>query len=247
MEAVPPDDVSARRAALWQNPPLAGVAARSVRAARAAPGLPLARTAEAAGASDDATAALGATLARSACARAAMLLCASPDALIQLFGLAHRACPPPRRRAAAESSNINISGAARAAGGWGAWASSRSDAAAAVPRLVRPRNRSTGPRSASPPLVLAGFARDIVYSVREQLAANRACPPAVLAGLVEDPAWQVRAVAACGCPKSCRGWSGGMLVFVDEAIAAGRSDESKGQRVVSRVVVGGGVSGRSLA
>ena len=51
----------------------------------------------------------------------------------------------------------------------------------------------------------------------------------------------------CGCPKSCRGWSGGLFVFVDEAIAAGRSDESKGQRVVSRVVVGGGVSGRSLA
>ena len=37
-----------------------------------------------------------------------------------------------------------------------------------------------------------------------------------------------------------------MFVFVDEAIAAGRSDESKGQRVVSRVVVGGGVSGWSL-
>ena len=37
-----------------------------------------------------------------------------------------------------------------------------------------------------------------------------------------------------------------MFVFVDEAIAAGRSDESKGQRVASRVVVGGGVSGRSL-
>ena len=51
---------------------------------------------------------------------------------------------------------------------------------------------------------------------------------------------------ACGCPKSCRGWSGGLFVFVDEAIAAGRSDGSKGQRVVSRVVVGGGASGRSL-
>ena len=48
---------------------------------------------------------------------------------------------------------------------------------------------------------------------------------------------------ACGCPKPCRGWAGGMLVFVDEAIAAGRSDESKGQRVLGRVVVGGGVSG----
>ena len=34
-----------------------------------------------------------------------------------------------------------------------------------------------------------------------------------------------------------------MFVFVDEAIAAGRSDESKGQRVVSRVVVGGGCVG----
>ena len=56
----------------------------------------------------------------------------------------------------------------------------------------------------------------------------------------------VVASGACGCPKSCRGWSGGLFVFVDEAIAAGRSDESKGQRVVSRVVVGGGVSGRSL-
>ena len=51
---------------------------------------------------------------------------------------------------------------------------------------------------------------------------------------------------ACGCPKSCRGWSGGMFVFVDQAIAAGRSDGSKGRRVVSRVVVGGGVSGWSL-
>ena len=36
------------------------------------------------------------------------------------------------------------------------------------------------------------------------------------------------AIAACGCPISCRGWSGGMFVFVEEAIAAGRSDESKG-------------------
>ena len=43
---------------------------------------------------------------------------------------------------------------------------------------------------------------------------------------------------ACGCPKSCRDWSGGVFVFVDEAIAAGRSYEPKGQRVVSRVVVG---------
>ena len=33
----------------------------------------------------------------------------------------------------------------------------------------------------------------------------------------------------CGCPKWCRGWSGGIFVFVDEAIAAGRSDESRGQ------------------
>ena len=51
---------------------------------------------------------------------------------------------------------------------------------------------------------------------------------------------------ACGCPKPCRGWSGGMFVFVDEAIAAGRSGESKGQRVLGRVVVGGGVPGWSL-
>ena len=50
----------------------------------------------------------------------------------------------------------------------------------------------------------------------------------------------------CGCPISCRGWSGGMFVFVDEAIAAGRSDESKGQRVVSRVVVGGGARGGAV-
>jgi len=27
-------------------------------------------------------------------------------------------------------------------------------------------------------------------------------------------------LAACGCPKPCRGWSGGVLVFVDEAVAA---------------------------
>ena len=51
----------------------------------------------------------------------------------------------------------------------------------------------------------------------------------------------------CGCPISCRGWSGGMFVFVDEAIAAGRWDDSKGQRVLSRVVVRGGVTGWSLA
>ena len=43
---------------------------------------------------------------------------------------------------------------------------------------------------------------------------------------------------ACGCPKSCRGWSGCMFVFVDAAIAAGRSDESKGQRAAGRVVSG---------
>ena len=35
---------------------------------------------------------------------------------------------------------------------------------------------------------------------------------------------------ACGCPKSCRGWSGGMFVFVDEALTAGRSDKLRGQR-----------------
>ena len=61
-----------------------------------------------------------------------------------------------------------------------------------------------------------------------------------------DQSQDLRFTDACGCPKSCRGWSGRMFVFVDEAIAAGRSDESKGQRVASRVVVGGGVSGRSL-
>ena len=52
--------------------------------------------------------------------------------------------------------------------------------------------------------------------------------------------------STCGCPKSCRGWSGGMFVFVDQAVAAGRSDGAKGRRVVSRVVVGGGVSGWPL-
>ena len=36
------------------------------------------------------------------------------------------------------------------------------------------------------------------------------------------------------------------FVFVDEAIAAGRSNESTRQRVVSRVVVGSGVPGWSL-
>ena len=41
--------------------------------------------------------------------------------------------------------------------------------------------------------------------------------------------------------------SGCTFVFVDEAAAAGRSDESKGHRVVSRVVVGGGVTGRPFA
>ena len=208
MEAVPPDDVSAQRAAGWQNQQLVGTAARAVRAARAAPGLPLARAAEAAGStSNAATAALGATMARSVCARAAMLVCASPSRLIRLFGLDHRACPPPQRRAAAESSNINTSEAARARDGWGAWASSRTSAVAAARRVVAmPADRSTGPAAASPPLVLAGFARDIVYSVREQMAANRACPPAVLAGLVEDPAWQVRAAAAANraCPAAVR-------------------------------------------
>ena len=34
------------------------------------------------------------------------------------------------------------------------------------------------------------------------------------------------ALLACGCPKSCRGWSGGMFVFVDEAIAAGHPHEA---------------------
>ena len=32
----------------------------------------------------------------------------------------------------------------------------------------------------------------------------------------------VRRLAACGCPKLCRGWSGGSSVFVDEAAAACR-------------------------
>ncbi len=39
-------------------------------------------------------------------------------------------------------------------------------------------------------------------------------------------------VSACGRPTPCRGWSGGMSAFVGEAIAAGRSGESKGQRLV---------------
>ena len=39
-------------------------------------------------------------------------------------------------------------------------------------------------------------------------------------------------------PELCRGWSGGMFVFVDEAIAAVRSDEPKGQPVVGRGVSG---------
>ena len=37
-----------------------------------------------------------------------------------------------------------------------------------------------------------------------------------------------------------------MFVFVDEAIAAGRSGESKGQRVVSRVVVGVGAGNSAV-
>ena len=42
---------------------------------------------------------------------------------------------------------------------------------------------------------------------------------------------------SCGCPKWCRGRSDGVFLFVDdETIAAGRSDESKGQRVLGRVV-----------
>ena len=54
-------------------------------------------------------------------------------------------------------------------------------------------------------------------------------------GVAEDVAPGVGASVggeddACGCPKWCRGWSGGIFVFVDEAIAAGRSDESRGQR-----------------
>ena len=32
---------------------------------------------------------------------------------------------------------------------------------------------------------------------------------------------------ACGCPKPCRGWSGHASVFVDESVAACRSDDSK--------------------
>ena len=35
------------------------------------------------------------------------------------------------------------------------------------------------------------------------------------------------AVAACGCPELCRGWSGGSSVFVDEPAAACHSDNSK--------------------
>ena len=31
----------------------------------------------------------------------------------------------------------------------------------------------------------------------------------------------------CGCPKPCRGWSGGSSVFVDESATACRSDDSK--------------------
>ena len=69
----------------------------------------------------------------------------------------------------------------------------------------------------------------------------------VLSGfVVDDAVVGLAGDEACGCPKWCRCWSGGIFVFVDEAIAAGRSEESKGQRVVSRVVVGGGVSGWSL-
>ena len=46
---------------------------------------------------------------------------------------------------------------------------------------------------------------------------------------------------ACGCPKLCRGWSGGVPVFVDESVTSGGFDDSKlgwfsagaGLRVVS--------------
>ena len=31
----------------------------------------------------------------------------------------------------------------------------------------------------------------------------------------------------CVCPKLCRGWSGGVSVFVDEAVASGGSDDSR--------------------
>ena len=31
----------------------------------------------------------------------------------------------------------------------------------------------------------------------------------------------------CGCPKPCRGWSGGFSIFVDQSAAACRSDNSK--------------------
>ncbi len=35
------------------------------------------------------------------------------------------------------------------------------------------------------------------------------------------PEIPVDAVQPCGCPKLCRGWSGGVSVFVDESVAAG--------------------------
>ena len=34
-------------------------------------------------------------------------------------------------------------------------------------------------------------------------------------------------ISTCGCPKPCRGWSGGSSVFVDESVAVCRSDDSK--------------------
>ena len=33
----------------------------------------------------------------------------------------------------------------------------------------------------------------------------------------------------CGCPILCRGWSGSLFVFVDETLAAGRSNKLKGR------------------
>ena len=50
-------------------------------------------------------------------------------------------------------------------------------------------------------------------------------------------------VAACGCPRPGRGWSGDMFVFVGEAIAAGRSDKLRA--AASRLAAVGAGSSQS--
>ena len=175
----------------------------SVRAARAASGLPLMDVAAAAGVSEKALRrALTKSAPRGVCAQAAA------NAAV----VAHPMCPPAAVRsvlpAGMEPGRFPVGGRRHAK----AASCSPADAAVAGPvsaqigRLATRRDPQQRTQAASSPAcpaeAFATLAEDPARQVREAVAANPNCPADLLAALVEDSAWQVSDAVAANpaCP-----------------------------------------------